>query len=321
MVSTAHHAWRIHSSDLPLSSADGCQQQFFPDGLGEGRSTIFQLDSELSYIETKIKPAKDIAIVSTSDFPEPRMVVTLGIRGCSRFVDKGGEMVFREGYTSITTVGTTTGERRYESNKAVSQVRFNFPKTWLVKHFGENKAAKLFDGEGTKLIASVPTNPSALISAQQVLNCNLNREMTRLYMLGSAMTILATELGHLWRERDQFLASFNHTDKLIAHRAREILFEEFCCPPSVEDLAKRVNTNSFKLKKLFHHFFNTTPYGMILDIRMSRAHQLLLSSNFKVSDIAEEVGYQHAGNFTAAFAKYFGVTPKQIGRWSGAPEK
>jgi len=98
----------------------------------------------------------------------------------------------------------------------------------------------------------------------------------------------------------------------IAKLAREILYHEFKNPPSVEKLSKRVGTNQFKLKKLFHHFFNTTPYGLILEIRMNYAYQLLKSTHCKVSVAADLVGYNHASNFSAAFTKYFGISPKSI---------
>jgi AraC family transcriptional activator of pyochelin receptor len=316
MALSSHIAWRIDSRELPVITGDDFQQQFFPESVGEGSSKIFQLDSELNFIQTHFKPTRDLAIISQNQFDQPRMVVTIGLKGTSRFVGQDGEVVFREGYTTITTLGSTKGERQYESDEEVSQLRFSFPQTWFDKHIGMNRAAQLFDAKGTRLITIAPTEPHALIGAQQLLSCNLDRDVTKLYMLGSAMSILATELGRLWQEKCQFPSRFTHHDQLIAQRARDILYLEFRCPPSIEELAKQTNTNSFKLKKLFHHYYNTTPYQMVLDFRMSKAHQLLLTSSLKITDIAEEVGYQHIGNFSAAFTKYFGLTPKQIANQS-----
>ncbi|MCK9397418.1 MAG: AraC family transcriptional regulator [Methylobacter sp.] len=96
--------------------------------------------------------------------------------------------------------------------------------------------------------------------------------------------------------------------------ARDILFNEFRHPPSVADLAKRVGTNQLKLKQLFHHFLNNTPYGLLLEIRMNHTYQLLKTGQCHVSVAADLVGYQHASNFSAAFARYFGVSPKQIAK-------
>ncbi|MFA5018281.1 MAG: helix-turn-helix transcriptional regulator, partial [Methylobacter sp.] len=85
-------------------------------------------------------------------------------------------------------------------------------------------------------------------------------------------------------------------------------------PPSVEELSKRAGTNQFKLKKLFHHFFNNTPYGLLLEIRMNNAYQLLESGQCQVGVAADRVGYSHASNFSTAFIKHFGISPKAISK-------
>jgi AraC family transcriptional activator of pyochelin receptor len=80
----------------------------------------------------------------------------------------------------------------------------------------------------------------------------------------------------------------------------------------VQDLSRRVGTNQLKLKQLFHHFFNSTPYGVLLEIRMHAAHRLLESTHCQVAAAAESVGYRHTSNFSVAFTKYFGISPKHI---------
>jgi len=45
---------------------------------------------------------------------------------------------------------------------------------------------------------------------------------------------------------------------------------------------------------------------------------LLRSSDLQVQQIAMQAGYAHHGSFTAAFARQFGYSPKQVRR-PGAP--
>ena len=75
-----------------------------------------------------------------------------------------------------------------------------------------------------------------------------------------------------------------------------------------------MGTNQFKLKQLFHHFFTNTPYGLLLEIRMNNAYQLLETTECQVSVAADLVGYSHASNFSAAFMKHFGVSPKAVSK-------
>jgi AraC family transcriptional regulator, transcriptional activator of the genes for pyochelin and ferripyochelin receptors len=98
----------------------------------------------------------------------------------------------------------------------------------------------------------------------------------------------------------------------LAELARDILCDEFRNPPSVAELSNRVGTNQLNLKKIFHHFFENTPYGLLSEFRMDHAYQLLESRRCHVSVVANQVGFTHASNFTAAFIKHFGIPPKAV---------
>ena len=152
------------------------------------------------------------------------------------------------------------------------------------------------------------------MAAQQLLTGNVSKELRRVFMHGQAMSLLSAELSHLCGEKSENRGRFNQYDREIAKLARDILYSEFRNPPSAHELSRRVGTNQLKLKTLFHHFFNTTPYGLLLDIRMHNAYQLLESTHCQVSVAADRVGYNHASNFTAAFIKYFGISPKAVSK-------
>jgi AraC family transcriptional activator of pyochelin receptor len=309
--------WRIRADDLPsqVQQQNNCLHQSLPEEAGVGHSNIFQLDEDLSYIETLYTPSRDLAVLSHIENPEPRMVITLGLKGHSSFSgNQGDEVIFNEGYTSITTFNSSIGERQYEANKSITQLRFSLSKKWLDRYFGENKLTQLFNKSGIQQLSYQPISHQGIIAAQQLMACNISREVRPLFMHGQAMSLLAAELSHLFEEKSDNSRRFNHKDSDIANLARDILFNEFKNPPSIEELSKRVGTNQFKLKKLFHHFFNNTPYGLLLEIRMNNAYQLLESTRCHVSVAADFVGYSHASNFSVAFIKHFGISPKAISK-------
>ena len=309
--------WSISSNDLQFHQQKNCLHQSLPEELGVGRSAIFQLEQDLSYIETRYTPSKDLAVLSQIDCQEPRLIVTLSLKGQSRFAgNRGDELVFSEGYTSITTIQSSIGERQYQAHKPTMQLRFALNKNWLDRYFGENKTKQLFNKNSIQLLSYRPISPQAIYAAQQLLNCNGSRETNRIFMHGQVMSLLAFELSHLCEDKRRNSVEFNQKDADIAKSARDILFQEFRNPPSVEELSRRVGTNQFKLKKLFHHFFNNTPYGLLLGIRMNNAYQLLESTRCQVSVTADLVGYSHASNFSAAFLKHFGISPKAISKFN-----
>lgn len=307
--------WSISSDELQLQQNNDCLHQSLPEHLGVGQSSIFQLDQDLSYIETSYTPSKDLSVLSRINYQEPRLMVTLGLKGLSRFAgNSGDELVFREGYTAITTLQSSMGERQYQANKPTMQLRFALNKNWLNRYFGESKAAQLLGKRSTQLLSYQPISPQAMCAAHQLLNCNVSTETSRIFMHGQAMSLLAVELSPLSEDKRRHSTRMDQKDSAIAQSARDILLREFRNPPSIEDLSKRVGTNQFKLKQLFHHFFTNTPYGLLLEIRMNNAYQLLETTGCQVSVAADMVGYSHASNFSAAFIKHFGISPKAVSK-------
>jgi len=307
----ASTCWRIKTDDLPayFQIQEQRLHQALPEELGKGYSNVYQLDADLNYIETSYTPNKNLSVLSQIDAEEPRMVVTLALMGQSEFIDNRGEqLVFNSGYTSIATFNSSIGERQYHAHQTIKQLRLSVSKNWLDRYFGEQRTAHLFNSKAVQLLSHQPISAPGMMAAQQLLNTQVIPEMQRVFMHAQALSLLAAELTGLYQEK----IKFTDRDKAIALLARDILQREFQQPPSVAKLAKQVGVNQFKLKKLFHHFFSNTPYGLLLDIRMNKAYQLLASSHYQVSAVAELVGYQHANNFSVAFSKYFGIPPKAL---------
>lgn len=309
--------WSIATEDLPSSYSTHlkCRQQALPPNLGNGYSNTYQLDSNLSYIETRYAPTKDFEILNTFDLAEPRMVVTLGLQGHSSYAnEQGDEVYFDQAYTTITSFNSSTGARRYAAEQTVLQLRLVVDKLWLDRYFGEHKCQHLFNKGALLQVSHQPTSYQALVAAKHLLNAAVDETVRPIFMHSEAMSILAAELSVLCPNQSKSRGRFVAKDHEIAVLARNILMQEYKQPPSVNLLAKRVRTNQFKLKQLFHHFFNNTPYGVLLEIRMHKAYQLLERQRCSVAATADAVGYQHASNFSAAFSKYFGIAPKVLNK-------
>jgi AraC-like DNA-binding protein len=308
---------RLNSKALPMQlvSPQNYLRQSLPARLGAGRSLIFQLDPALSYIETQYQPLRDLAIGSKIDFGEPRLVVTLGIAGQSRFIDsKGHELWFSQGHTTITSFDSSSGERRYQANQAVKQLRFSIGKAWLGRYLGDNEADFFFRHNALRLLSCRPTGMQSLAAAGQLQACDVGAPLAPLLLNGHTMTILANELGELCRPEQYGYSRFDSGSQKLANSARDILAQSYRNPPSLESLASTLGITPFKLKNLFQHYFNNTPYGVVIDIRMRHAYRLLESKQLPISAVAKTVGYRHASNFSLAFSKYFGISPKQIAR-------
>ncbi|MFD1217893.1 MULTISPECIES: GlxA family transcriptional regulator [Microbulbifer] len=71
------------------------------------------------------------------------------------------------------------------------------------------------------------------------------------------------------------------------------------------DMSVRSFNRRFKLAT------GQTPLQYLQNVRIDMARELLQSSNLSVNEIAEKVGYQDMGHFTALFKKFLSTTPSE----------
>ncbi len=64
--------------------------------------------------------------------------------------------------------------------------------------------------------------------------------------------------------------------------------------------------------KLFKTVMGKTFKQYLTDVRMSRAHTLLISTDSSVTEIASRCGYDNVSYFVAEYKKTFGTTPKAV---------
>ena len=155
------------------------------------------------------------------------------------------------------------------------------------------------------------TTPSMLAAVQQILTCPYQGNVRQLYLESKTLELLALKLEQM---RQPVAADNKITlksdDIHRLYQARQILLTDIEHPPSLMELARQVGINDFKLKRGFRQIFGTTVFGCLYEYRMEQAKQLLDTHHLKVAQIAQTVGYANPSQFSAAFKRRFGFSPK-----------
>lgn len=89
--------------------------------------------------------------------------------------------------------------------------------------------------------------------------------------------------------------------------------ENYAQPLSLGHLANRYGMKAKYFSYLFHKYAGIGPIDYLIQYRMNRAHELLLTGQFSVSAVAKSVGYLDAYYFSRLFKKHKGVSPGRIG--------
>jgi PAS domain S-box-containing protein len=82
----------------------------------------------------------------------------------------------------------------------------------------------------------------------------------------------------------------------------------------VSELAAATAVSVSTLERLFKEHMNTTPRRFILQVKMSAACDRLLNTGMQIKEIASSLGYEEHANFTRAFTKVMGMSPRAYQR-------
>ena len=81
----------------------------------------------------------------------------------------------------------------------------------------------------------------------------------------------------------------------------------------VNDLAEGMNYSQRQLTRILKDLTGLTPVNFVLEIRLLKAHQLLIQRNAgTVAEVRYEVGIDNASYFTKKFEARFGILPSEL---------
>jgi AraC-like DNA-binding protein len=160
----------------------------------------------------------------------------------------------------------------------------------------------------------VAPSPEVIHVARRIVESRheLSRALRGRHLETLSIEILLQVLGILdnWALIQQSPSAISARDLTLIYEARDHLAQHYANPPNIPELARMVGLNQTKLKASFRETLGFTIYDYILERRMERAAEMLLTGDYAVAQVAYAVGYDYPANFTAAFKRYFGQLPR-----------
>ncbi len=148
------------------------------------------------------------------------------------------------------------------------------------------------------------------LAAEGLLACTLQGELRCMYAQGRALELLALSLATLSVRDHMDPEGMSGRDAEKIGRAKVLLERDFVRTPTIPELARDVGTNEAKLMQGFKQLYGQTIFDFTQTRRMEHARRLLEETDRSITEIAFDVGYEYPSNFTTAFKRHFGVTPK-----------
>jgi AraC family transcriptional activator of pyochelin receptor len=299
------------------------------DDLMRGKFEGYRLRSGLGISILDFYVHRDIEIVKQVIGPEAGFGIVLEGSSVSSYTDEMGRV---HNYTA----GTGTNGARSSDDSRTWNLKLSGGQTHTMIRLDLDKQRVpelmvgcetemslplrriLFSSSGSSRDAARKTiTPSLEFLVRQALQCPYRGATRRLFMEGKALEIFAWELEEFSESPSNRSTAKTALDVEKLYAARRILEEEFEEPPSLPELAHRIGTNDFKLKRGFREVFGITVFDYVRKLRLEKARSLLEGGDLSVTEVALAVGYGHFGHFASVFKKAFGVLPSHYRRPRG----
>ena len=101
-------------------------------------------------------------------------------------------------------------------------------------------------------------------------------------------------------------------DQMLVHATDGVIRENLSSPLTQKALAHQLQVSERRLVSAFKRCLDIRPSEYISQQRLKRAERLISTTTLSFSVIADELGYSSAANFSTAFKKYKGVSPRQF---------
>jgi len=287
-------------------------RQKLPEELGECYSERLAFNEDLVLVRSRYRPTRNLIEETINPHNRPMLVITFGMQGNSGYKGADGSAVsFKAGFTTVTAFQQSLGERRYGADTTVSQLRLLIGETTLSAYIGEQRTHQLLGNGHVRQLAYHTTSTASACHANALTRHVSHGTNGTLDMHIHSLSLLAEQLKQLSPDTTVTSPQFSTADIEKLERARDIMIEQIDQPLTLAYLCTAVGLNEFKLKEGWHYRFNTTPHRMLFELRMRKACTLL-ESGCQVAQVAYQVGYKFPNNFSAAFTRFFGRTPKSV---------
>ncbi|RXK13282.1 AraC family transcriptional regulator [Halarcobacter mediterraneus] len=291
-------------------------------GLFECSRDNIQKDILLFKTDAKVN-INDLIVNSSSQVSGLYMIINL--EGNIIHTDKTdkSKLLFNKGDMITKYINNYEGGYEFKNETNIKSlcllIRDDFLEKYLLNHL-DNKSEldkKYKDNISSQLRKSI-ANHRLQSLAYELYNSPFEGDLNQLFMQSKALEFIYEEFNSIINEQNGKCSceicscdKLNIDDINALYKAKELI-EKADRFYTLSELCKKVALNEFKLKYGFKKVFKTTPGQMILNLKMQKAKELLLSQNYNVSEVSRMVGYKYQQSFTNAFIKCFNTTPKSL---------
>ena len=148
-----------------------------------------------------------------------------------------------------------------------------------------------------------PRNPYLLFEIyEKLVQTPLLSSLEAELLVDEIIYIINADLTH---------AAYLHAKRTneVTHKVIDYMEKNLSKKITLDELAKVSNFEKSYFVRFFRKETGTTPFKMLSKMRLERASDLVVSTDMKINEIAEKLGYNTLSFFISEYKKRFGLTP------------
>ncbi|RIX60488.1 helix-turn-helix domain-containing protein [Paenibacillus nanensis] len=235
------------------------------------------------------------------------------IRGSGYYLINGNRYDFQQG--DIVLIDSNDLHRAVETESLVMGIIMFDPAYLALEQRYDTELLVPFRETGVRFDNVLDRSNAQLKKLQSLLE-----EMWTEYLRGEAHyeTVIRSQLVRFLAYANRYFAKDPGARSRRARgmeTIRTILHEMEAKPDfswTLKELAERAHLSASRFSSLFTQVVGTSPMDYLIQLRLSKAVELIETTDGKIIDIASECGFRNLSNFNRLFKQHIGKLPTEL---------
>lgn len=163
-------------------------------------------------------------------------------------------------------------------------------------------------------VSMMPVSRRIMSLAEEVATPSCHGVVGQLLAESCAFELLARAFSGFQEQAKALPSHLSYRDRARLQRVRDMIVANPEAHFTLDGLAREAGMSMTVLKTKFSALFGQSVFSFLRDVRLSYAKEGLENEGWSVSQAAHFVGYRHHSNFSTAFRRRYGVSPREFRR-------
>ncbi|MDV4150734.1 AraC family transcriptional regulator [Clostridium sp. AL.422] len=264
----------------------------------------------LFVIDANCSPETDIPETNYhchNDFIELSFIIS----GSVDYLIEGEKYTLKKGQVLISNPGVYHKEL-FDSNTRCRELHIGLTNLNLFS----NSKKDYIDFNNNHILTFNKYKDYILKTCLEIFDEQKNSNQTSPFMLKSLvmklLVLIHREINEEPRDLDSHEFAFKSREKKeLVEGITKYLNENYVQDISLYTLSKNMYLSPVYISKIFKEIMGDSPINYLIQIRLSKAKELLENSKLSIKSIAEMVGYSDPYYFSKLYKKYYGISPNK----------